>query len=251
MDWDSSPFSNVTDFNYADEVQNEGDTIDLADLPSYNMETRASNTEIASDIDSGGLNHDWSFLHLREFMTFGLWESEMFEILNSSPMTISHIMKKALKMLQTLAVNRSKYLKDLHIPIGAAENMREEDGQEAFNNEMWEMDETFGIFQMAFVPETGLRKSVTFNSRYASLVSGMTREDLMSSYSLDRGLLPFSKSDLPLLLVDEILNDFQDRARFFRLIKRGEHSINAVLVCCAVSREFNSFAQLCKVCIQS
>ena len=106
-----------------------------------------------------------------------------------------------------------------------------------------------GILEISFVPESGLRSLVSLNSRYASIVSTISQEDVLNAHAQNRFNLNYPHLDLLFLLADDILLDFRDRVRYFRLMKLCDRMFNPILVCCAVSREFDGLGRLCKVFI--
>ena len=171
----------------------------------------------------------WNFHHLRELWSIGYRESELSELVSNFPAAISPVLKKNLQLMQDLAINRIRLLNDANNQLRSSHAMRSRN-QDDFNSAMWESDETFGILQMSLVPETGQRKGISLNSRFASLVSCMSLEDLRITFMRNESSLPCPTSDLLLLLVDDILHDFQDRERYFRLIRYRGQSIETSLV---------------------
>jgi hypothetical protein len=189
------------------------------------------------------LHRSWDFPHLPELQSFGFDESDFSDFINSIPGEIKHVMRRALDLHQFHRTQKKKVM--LCIPGNRPRDFDFDD----FNSEMWELDDVCGILQISFAPETGERRQVSLNSRYASIVSTGNREVVLNAHEQNECNLPYPHSDFLFLLVDDILHDFRDRVRFFRLLKWADPAMvrEGVLVCCAVSREFDWYGQLSKV----
>jgi hypothetical protein len=190
--------------------------------------------------------HSWGFLHLLGLHACGFVESELSDLFNSIPEEIGHVMRRALDLQQRLSWQRNPTQKELYCIPG---NIPMELEVDDFNSAMWELDDECGIFQISIIPETCKRRQISLNSRYASIVSTRSKEVVLDAHEQNECNLFYPHSDFLLLLVDDILHDFRDRVRYFRLMKWADPNAirGIILISCAVSREFNWFGQLSKV----
>jgi hypothetical protein len=191
---------------------------------------------------------NWNFLHLREIWTFGFCKSTLAGFFKSIPASISPVLKEALHLLQWIYSERILQMRtSVGDSFDQVQNHREE-----FNNEMWDSDFVRGILQFSFEPLTGHRRKISMNARYATLVWKSPKDDVKDRHAQYKCDQIYTDSDLLLLLSDDIIHEFRDGDRFLRLIRplqsEGPFKFEAVLVCCAISREYTAVGQLHMVC---
>ena len=189
----------------------------------------------------------WDFPHLLGLRACGFNESELSDFFDSIPEEIGNVLRRALDMQQRLSRQTAIPTKNDNIctPRDTPMELEVDD----HNSAMWELDDVCGILQISFDAEAGQRRRISLNSRYASIVSTRSREAVLYAQEQNACDLLFPHSDFLLLLVDDILHDFRDRVRYFRLLKWADPAMvrEGVMVCCAVSREFDWYGQLSKV----
>ena len=189
----------------------------------------------------------WDFPHLLGLRACGFNESELSDFFDSIPEEIGNVLRRALDMQQRLSRQTAIPTKNDNIctPRDTPMELEVDD----FNSAMWELDDECGIFQISIIPETCKRRQISLNSRYASIISTRSKEVVLDAHEQNECNLFYPHSDFLLLLVDDILHDFRDRVRYFRLMKWADPNAirGIILVSCAVSREFNWFGQLSKV----
>ena len=117
-------------------------------------ETHQHSSDRPAQLYDQNQKEQWNFHHLRELWSIGYRESELSELVCNFPAAISPVLKKNLQLMQDLAINRIRLLKDAITPLQSNHPTRSRN-QDEFNSAMWESDETFGILQMSLVPETG------------------------------------------------------------------------------------------------
>jgi hypothetical protein len=184
----------------------------------------------------------WNFAHLRELWSFGFRLSDISNFFDSIPSTLAPVLKTALNFLEDISERRVSELKKVCFgPLVCEVDIDE------CESRMWESTQECGCIQLFFDRQTRIRRDVFFNSRHSSIYFSLNASELFHRTTYFD--VPFfcPEFDLLCLLVDDILHEFEDRIRCFRVTNFVDPSQNAVLVCCSVTRRFNGMGELAMV----
>ena len=181
----------------------------------------------------------WNFSHLREIWLFGYRSTEVSNFLDSIPI------KMWPSLMNVLGLLEKKYVTSRVRTELKAINIRPKElssFQSEIENEMWEEQKECGYLQLTFDTESGDRSDIAVNDFQAYLWN-MTKQELFCR--LANFNMPFfvPETDFLQLIVDDILHEFHDRERYYRIYTSFDPPQNAILVHCSVRRRFNACGQ--------
>jgi len=175
----------------------------------------------------------WSFTNLYEVWSLGYRWNDLACFFDSIPFTLRPLILNALSLLEDNLKHRISLLKDAHTQY---------DAHYESESVMFEMQNECGFLEYHLNPDTGERRGVSVNCQLAWLWN-MTRPVLLhklANYDLD---FFCPDADFLRLLVDDILHEFEDGERYFRMFASVDRMRRAVLVQWSVMRRYNAVGQ--------
>jgi hypothetical protein len=165
----------------------------------------------------------------------GIRTSEIASFFGSIPISVRPILKKTLKFLQHISEIKRSFSDSTENDISTAEAQCRPDMTRYAG---------YGVLEILYDTKTMTRTSLHLNSELASLLANSTKDELFAQLVNDELNFFFPKIDLLFLMIDDILHEFCDRARYFRLITEHSGVRKAKLTRCSALMTFDHMGQL-------